>query len=315
MTMQWSVNNTPATCAVAVYTLKTLLKAAGWTVPKSSDGTNYNASGDEITSGGSGLHGMDNNKAWFVIQMPGCSRSFCLQRQTTTGANTSNKWRIKYSKSAGFVGGTPSNVQVPSAADEEVLLGTGTDGSPGFSDFFQQSTDGTIRFNALANDAAPYDFLTWDWTVTTGVVGHAFGIEAALDTDASDTDPYFIHLMASTSSWNKPVFENTNTGQLNGWLTTFCSALTSTSFAGSCTPAYVNWGAINVNIFSGKDELLPLIIYRNAVSYKGIMSITKGIGTAARVAGDLFTVVSTGDYVCVSPAIALPWPSGTTPTV
>jgi hypothetical protein len=106
MAYTFNTNQTPATCAEAVYNLKTLLKLVGWTVKKSSDGTTYNSTGDQISSGASGANGMNNARAWFVIQEPGTvPRQFCLQRQNTVGVNTSYQWRVKYSRYAGFTGG------------------------------------------------------------------------------------------------------------------------------------------------------------------------------------------------------------------
>lgn len=111
MARLFSVNNSPATCCIAVFDLKTLLKTAGWTVPQSSDGLTYNGSGDQISHGGAGANGMDNASAWFVVQMPGSSRSFCLQRYNSSGYGS--YWRVKYSKAAGFTGGTPGVTQTP----------------------------------------------------------------------------------------------------------------------------------------------------------------------------------------------------------
>jgi hypothetical protein len=318
MARQWSVNNTPATCAVAVFTLKTLLKVAGWTVTKSSDGTTYNSGGDQISSGSSGANGMDNAKAWFVIKMPGVNRSFCLQRTSSVGANTSYNWRIKYSASSGFSGGSPGILQTPSAADEKIMLGGGTDAAPSWGGFFAQTTDGAFRYNAFADDTAPYGFLAWNWTNTTGANGHAFGLEPVADADASDTDPYIGHLNASTNSWTKANISNNSNGQMFAWIgASFYSTLDTTALSGGATPEYTTWGSVAVNAFSGKDELLPIMCFRNAASplYKGILSLTRGVVTAGRVAGDLFTVVNPGDYVVVSPTITLPWPTGTTPTI
>jgi hypothetical protein len=316
MARQWSVNNTPATCAVAMFTLKTLLKAAGWTVPKSSDGSVYNASGDQISTGGSGAGGMDNAKAWFVIQMPGCNRSFCFQRQNSTGANSSYQWRVKYSATGGFSGGSPAILVTPSATDEKVLFGSGTDASPNFSSFFNQTTDGAFRYNAFADDTAPYGFAAWNWTNTTGANGHALALDPVANADSSDTDPYIIHASNNTDAWQRARFINNTTGQMAAWIgASFRSFLDSTALNGSCCPEYTGWGYGVVNPWSGKDDILPIMVYSNPGSWKGILTLPRAVNVPGRVAGDLFTVVSTGDWVVVSPTITLPWPSGTTPTI
>ena len=64
MAFVFDVNESPATYAVAMFQFKTLMKTAGWTVPRSSDGLTFNSSGDQITSGSSGANGMNNNNAW-----------------------------------------------------------------------------------------------------------------------------------------------------------------------------------------------------------------------------------------------------------
>ena len=67
-------------------------------------------------------------------------------------------WRIKYSASAGFVGGSPSNVQTPSATDEQILLSGGTDAAPTYTGLL--GTDNTYRANHIVGDASVgYSFL------------------------------------------------------------------------------------------------------------------------------------------------------------
>lgn len=119
-----TLNITPATCSAAAFFLKRLLKVQGWTVPVSSDGTTYNASGDQITSPLSGSNGMDNASAWFVIVHPDTKHSFCLQRNSATGVNTSYMWKVLYNYQSGtWSGGTATNPPVPGVAS---LTGTVT---------------------------------------------------------------------------------------------------------------------------------------------------------------------------------------------
>jgi hypothetical protein len=155
MTLQADTNNTPANGAEAIYLLKELLKTAGWTVPRSSDGTTYNAAADEIASAVE----MATANAWFVVRCPTWgSRTieWCFQR----GASNT-VWRVKVSDSAGFSGGTPGVTRVPSATDEVVLLGSGTDAAPNFSALF--GTDGTYRWSILANNASSYEWVAVAW--------------------------------------------------------------------------------------------------------------------------------------------------------
>lgn len=163
------VNTIYATGAAAMYAVKEVLKAAGWVVNQSSDGTTYNAAGDQISHGGAGANGMANSNAWFEIQEPEANgRSYTVQRDTV------NNWeyRVKMSAAAGFAGGTPGAIQTPSATDEVTLLGSGTDAAPVHVPLFP-TTDGSYRLHAIAESTPVgpagnrvYGF--WIWTTQTG---------------------------------------------------------------------------------------------------------------------------------------------------
>lgn len=133
------VNSVPATGAIAIFKVKTLLKAAGWTVPRSSDGTTYNSSGDQITTGASGANGLANNSAWFVIQDPGGRRQYMFQRSTTNPV-----WTIKFSELAKFTGGSPSATVAATATDSQTLWNAAT--------LFD--ADGTYRFHVVTDPVA-----------------------------------------------------------------------------------------------------------------------------------------------------------------
>ena len=142
-------NLTPATGAEAIFKLKERLKAEGWVVKESSDGSTYSSSSDIVTVPGAGAGGMANNSAWFRIQDPATVRELTVQR------GTDNKdWRVKYSAVSKFVGGTPGITETPSAADEELILGAGTDAAPSFVTWF--GTDGAYKMQIAVDDATPY---------------------------------------------------------------------------------------------------------------------------------------------------------------
>src|SRR5438045_1573507 len=98
MSFSYSTNLTPANGAEMWFNIKARLKSVGWTVPRSSDGSTYNSSGDQITTASSGGGGMANVGAWFVLQMPATGRQWCLQISTTGG--DLYKVRMKYSFAA-----------------------------------------------------------------------------------------------------------------------------------------------------------------------------------------------------------------------
>ena len=67
---------------------------------------------------------MANTSAWFRISNPDGVEYVCQR-----GINNL-QWRVKVSPTVGFTGGSPGATQVPSATDEGIVLGGGTDASP-----------------------------------------------------------------------------------------------------------------------------------------------------------------------------------------
>lgn len=163
-----SVNNRYANGSEAIFELKAVLKSAGWVVQRSSDGTTYNSSGDQISHADSGAGGMANSSAWFVIRDPGDSHEWCFQRGTS---NTF--WRVKVSPLDRFTGGSPDNNTVSSATDEQLVHGSGTDASPTHSTLFQ--SDGDFFYHAIAQSTVVgttvpvYGFWSFSTSIATGV--------------------------------------------------------------------------------------------------------------------------------------------------
>ena len=140
MTLYYNVNNIPATGAEALFNLGSVLTASGWTVISSSDGTSFGAGDTYFTTSS-----LAASNAWYIVQEPTGpgGREWCFQR-----TNANNNWRIKVSPNAGFSGGSPSATEVPSATDEGVIWGSGTDVSPTGSLLF--FADGTFKFHIVA---------------------------------------------------------------------------------------------------------------------------------------------------------------------
>ena len=131
-------HTTPATSCVAMYALRAALIAGGYTCPKDSDATTYSSSGAQVTSGASGAGGLGNNLAWMVLASPG-GQQWCIQVVSVA----SQTYRVKVSPSAGFVT-SPGATVTPSASDELVIHGAGTDASPTGATLF--GTDGSYRW-------------------------------------------------------------------------------------------------------------------------------------------------------------------------
>lgn len=176
-----------ATSAGAFYRLKEVLKAAGWTIPSSSDGTTYSAVADVVTSSTTGAGGLFNTNAWFRVQEPGGRREFVVQH-----TNASTAYRVKYSAMAKFTGGSPGAARVPSATDEQVIAGSGTDAAPTGAAYFNT---GNHRVMVIANStpiSGVYPFQMWVMaTPGSAVSSGALALEpmAPGSYDAADADP------------------------------------------------------------------------------------------------------------------------------
>lgn len=327
MTKSFNVSTTPATGALGVYLMKALWITAGWTVPSSSDGTTYNSSGDQISSGSSGAGGLDNASAWWVTQMPGTTRQLCWQRNSSTGASTSRSWRIKYSKSAGFSGGSPGATRVPSASDEQVLLGGGTDAAPTFQQLFS-GTDGSLRFNCMADGSSPYGsymFLVNQGLGTIGAGG--FFVEPMTATVSGDPDPYVIWISGTGGTPAVPAAAG-GTAALGAEAGGPMGYINMTWTTGLSAPVYSTGGGTFLPTDAGsdpvtsKDGIFPIMFGRRAAvaspnGYKGFSTILM-YPSVTRAALSTLSVASPGalDYVLLNGTagvgLCLPW-NGTIP--
>ena len=142
--MTVSASNVSVTSgAVPLWTLKsTAILTTGsstsynWRIVRSGNGTVYAQSGDVIST----VADCAVSGAWWVMEGKGVvdggttyKRQLCVQTNGTGGC------RIKVSPRAGFTGGSPSASRVPSATDERVWHGGGTDASPTYASLFPTS--------------------------------------------------------------------------------------------------------------------------------------------------------------------------------
>ena len=302
-----------------LYTFKTLLKSVGWTVPSSSDATTYNSSGDQIASGSSGATGFANNSAWFILRCPsldGYSREFCIQRGTN---NTS--YRIKYSL-AGFSGGSPGATRTPSATDEQILIGGGTDASPTFTTYF--ATDSTYRANMMAGDYTD-GYSAYLTTFTTGGTSAKYQLlfDRLVENSYApeDIDPFVIMCRSTTATSTNLVTASSNSprawfrkGMTNeGFLDIGMLQLSITS--GSALRIYN--GILSNNPWNLKDDCIPIIYGRGAGAFTsyGIKGISKNLYmvTTSRSVADTLSINSTRDKILLD-FLVLPW-NGSSPTI
>jgi len=341
MAHSFSTNNTPANGSLAVYLFLSTLVAAGWTKTRDSDGTTYSATGVQVTSGASGANGLANSNAWFVLRAPAVSgqqRSICLQRGTSNTV-----WRIKYSYSAGFVGGSPSGSQVPSATDEVTICGSGTDAAPGFATALP--ADGGYRFNACGGDSTiGYGFY---WLTFKNADATTFQMAFMLDVLASgsypsaDADPAIMYF--DTTSTNtlfavmKLPYQMAGTAQARGyykpsgiitWTSVICAYYTddwqasSFSLAGASEQGAGN--TLGTNSWTSKDDVVPVPYGRpkdlasygpacTAFGWKGFGSLMKYVTNTRSNMDTLSVDLGTKNYIWFNGS-ALPW-DGSTPTI
>ncbi len=336
MAITWSLNLSPATGSEAMFNIKTALKAAGWTVPRSGSGSGGSTTtSDLITTAGTGVGGMANTNCWFVIQQPVGGRQFCIQRGSSTA------WWIQYSFSAGFSGGSPSATVAATATDAYNILATSSSGIALFG------TDNTYKQNIMVDGSSPYGFYSVGWPSGGGAVNHLFMMDPVTSTP-SDTDPYV--LLASGKGGGLAVFPtvggtfsyaNAMTHEdlvpsANGTLCSylkkglagegFVSISVALYYVGAGAASLAIPGNLSTNPNTSNDDQFPVIYARNTntvgsgtantnpVGYKGTSTLMKWMGTN-RVTGDLLTVSATGDRIVLDGAATLPWQSGTAVTL
>jgi hypothetical protein len=299
-------------CAQGMFMFKSVLKHIGWTVPSSSDGTTYNAAGDQITQEGSGANGMDNANAWFRIQDPGALREYVFQR----GAN-SYTWRVHYSALDKFVGGAPNATTVPTAADGKGVLA----GSLNSAALFASGSN--MTFNIAAQDTPVgdvYAFWLVSMPVGAGTANPSFLCCEPLNSTtiaAADTDPC-VHF--ADPSLNQSGLQSGGTSQVfYGWQRMnqaneeWDSFMTPSSFPF----VYSNYGN-NPHDGIWLPQGLILARIRAASTLKGFKGVSNFIRWCSAPSSTPYgTILSNGtDFYFCAKLLALPgWPSATTKAV
>ena len=320
MAFNYSINNTPATGAAAMYIVMTTLVAAGWVVKSSSDGTTYNSTGNQITSGNSGTSGLANVDAWFRIQAPlvgSQHREFTFQRPSV---NTG--WRVKYSPSVGFTGGSPGATQTPSATDEQIIVGSGTDASPTAATLF--GTDAAYRFFMIAGDSTVgYGFYWFGNTINSNATNSItstflLDIMQTGSYPSADPDPCVIYF-ATSAAYTSGILTYTNGAKalLNTSYVTVATAGIFFNTTPNSNDIFLPAGFATVfsvtNPFTFGDNLLPVIWGRDGsqttpVGYKGVSSFIQCPSTV-RVTLDTITISTTNDHIVLGNFV-FPWGGG-----
>ena len=266
---------------------------------------------------------MANNSAWFRIKEPGANgREYLFQRGTTNLT-----WRILYSGPGtgnGFTGGSPSATQTPSAVDEQGIAGGGTHASPTFTSWF--GADGTYKVRMAAGGATElYTWYMWTHNNASFVPISSLAMEkfVAGTYNADDEDPSAT-LFEITGAFGSTLrLGGSATSGSAGFKSWFKKALVGAAYTvyGWCSYTFGGTsfgpggtsGSGGINPYTGKDEVMPLFYARVASGNLG----RKGIGymfkasAFFRAQGDVYTVVTTKDYLSVSASssdcILVPW--------
>lgn len=311
----YSYNNVDATNKSLWFNFKSRMKAAGWTVPSSSDALTYNASGDQITVNAvSGAGGMGTS-SWFTLAHPTLDG---YQRFINIQVNATGQARVKLSWT-GFSGGSPGTVRVPSAVDEVVLLGAGTDASPTYASFFN-ATDGLTNVFIMAGDVTEkYHFHMFG--ILTGTMANQclFTMERLSETHALDIDPYLYYIagggLSGFDTSTACVWTSSGSTQPFSWYKKGLAGATfarySTGMLGANGSTQTAVASIGTNAYDKKADVIPMCFARGAgwttqLGWKGIATNTFFSGLP-RVTGLVVSINTTNDYIYFGPYTLLRW--------
>jgi hypothetical protein len=226
--------------------------------------------------------------------MPGSTKQFCVQRGTTN-----QLWRVKYSPVNGFSLGTPGVTQTPSASDEKIILGGGTDAAPTFATLFA-GADGSYRQEVAADVASPYGFYSVTFPISSSSVdncNHALLFDPVQNTYASDTDTYVVSACGNAHSLGSGIGSEGFFGLVSGTV----QAINAVAW-----PATVSSGSWAVDPVTGFDQFLPVVYYAPSANLKGSSTLLQWNTVAGRITPTLLTDVTVNDSVQMGTCL-LPW--------
>ena len=337
--MSWIFNTGAASTAAVSHTnsdwawlLKELLKAAGWEVQASSDGTNVsNTPGngnDQITSAAE----MNNNNAWYVIKQPAITRGWGRKggRQFIIRRGTSaSNWMIAYvpldaaeAAQASTANGTTT--AVPTYTTRHALVGTLPDTTAAFG---STGGSGLNRLVIGANNAAPYGFFMGAYVRTNGTISGGMFLFDPLEPDSvdpDDEDPYVV-CATNTNGWHYQGLGSITAGPQ----AYYRKGLAGEGFYPIAAAYYACFRTSDTFMVprhigrnpNGKQERnLPVFYMRSAidganlypgVGLKGASSVWRWKSGAYHIATRLTEFVADDRFVMLDAVV--PWDSSTTP--
>jgi len=291
-----------------------LVQSGRWSVPRSSDGTTYGES-DLITDASKIVA-----NAWWVVQSTS-GQSWCLQAINLGG--TTATWRVKHSRAAGFTGGAPSSTVTPSAADELVVRGGGTDAAPTGEIVFADAGAGLsaiakIVFGVVDRDSDAFYLTYKDRGVGGGAAQslHQFFCDPFADAHVDDAYPYWFSCAPGSTTvslgYGDQSFSSGET-QSTQWAYYSDGAGTWTARK---TIAEKPWNAIpntsSVNPITGAIELHAMLIGRPTSFTGATDEYTRGISSlflwvGSQVANPQLKTYAESDYIHVGEDIVGGW--------
>jgi hypothetical protein len=299
----WITNQIPGSGGEALFKFMTMLEGAGWTIQESSDGSSYAAGNASFTSG------YNNSQAWFRASIPGGVSELCVQR----GSGSDRHAWIKYSRSATF-NTSPSGNTMPTASDEINLFGTSSGGDELFASSGTYYLQGGADDNISAGDGYGFWMACYRFggQPTTAIV-----MDPLVGTDSNDTatgERYAFFIGRADDCFSKnylaSYFPSSNQPECKAFLG---SPATFVEIPASYYQVYNSGLPSGSNVYSGKDDRLPLVLIRHSslgspIGYKGVSSMMMwelNIRSSTQTKGNK-TRISFGD-------ISLPWDGTTTP--
>jgi hypothetical protein len=326
MAWHYSVNNTLATYSLNLWQLFTVMMEAGWTDVADSDGVSAYTPGQHgtITSGNTGAGGLNNNTSWIVLQSPAGAGGPQILFQNAAGVPGSLwgsgdiAWIGIYSPAAGFVGGSPSMTVAPTASDGYGFLQYIPQGSQWFN---YHTTEGSTRYSAAANDAAPYAFWAASWPIGGGSPGSTTegcifydGVVNGAATEAQDSDPHVLYCDGDGAGFTAGAIVQPyvpSNGQGPGTIGMQPSVGTMAGATGVPFPWNTPSSGLITDPTNGLDMVRPQEFYFLNGFYKGqtpnILWEMTGTTGSPRPLGYLLQLVNPGDYIVID-QLALPWP-------
>jgi hypothetical protein len=335
--------------ADAFFRWKEFLKnSLGWTVQMSGDGVAlFSAVGDIITSGANGAGGV-NNRAWVRMQDPDGVAE--IINQITSGVDAGTPAQVitsqcKYSPLARFVlgpdGQPVGNIDfetVPSASDEWMFRGAGTDSAPFGRSSFGNTTQNSIAANnenphliAMGETTFPFRFWVakmFRRTPPDATFGHVrvdgwlYDLcQGAQNPLLADTNQMFITMGANQSGGNvtlgtySAAWLNSNTNDSTSESQGSARFATSGPFQITRVSGPLNQNAVAVSPWlATARDLVPVVVNHRdgepgTSGIKGVLSWVRGVMQAAVVdqMGTSFTVDGQEYAYLLMNGTALPW--------